>query len=297
MSKIIHFIWLGPAPIPMEFIQTWIDIHDAQPFDYKNAVVDNDTVKLVENATDQPTENANSWKYKIWREKDIDELEMINRAHYEAAKGKFNQMADIARLEILYNYGGIYIDVDIVCLKSLDCLIESNIEEKTLFVQEKTGVVSNSFIISQKYSPVMLYLIGALGLKIINTNASGDNVAVWQLTGPKLITDHIEFMAGSIIILPHYYVNIMMDLLYACRGKSPEIFNKPDEFKKLFDKTRNKDIQYIKTNRCTIDKNNIYGVQLWCGGKLNNYEKNRQINMKNLLKRIYEYIDWTNEKL
>ena len=40
---------------------------------------------------------------------------------YEA--GKWGFVPDIARLDILYNYGGLYIDTDVEIIKNLDDLL------------------------------------------------------------------------------------------------------------------------------------------------------------------------------
>lgn len=55
----------------------------------------------------------------FWDEKAIDKLTMINRDLYEKEWTLFGK-ADIARLEILYQYGGMYVDADSVWINNKD---------------------------------------------------------------------------------------------------------------------------------------------------------------------------------
>lgn len=69
------------------------------------------------------------WRQKIWTEADIDGLEMVNRDLYDAAKTEapddwIRWRADIARLEIVYQFGGIYADTDAECVAPLEPLLE-----------------------------------------------------------------------------------------------------------------------------------------------------------------------------
>ena len=90
IPKIIHQIWLG-SEFPEKykaFQQSWIKHHP-------------------------------DWEYKLWQEADIANLVLQNRDLYQAARN-YGEMSDIARYEILYKYGGLYVDTDYECLKSCD---------------------------------------------------------------------------------------------------------------------------------------------------------------------------------
>ena len=77
-----HRIWLGNKPIPLEYQNYW----DAWMRQF-------------------PSEN-----FRTWTDFDLDELD-ISRKKIDEAVG-FASKADIARYEILYKHGGIYIDCD-----------------------------------------------------------------------------------------------------------------------------------------------------------------------------------------
>lgn len=102
IPKIIHQIWIGPRPIPYEYINSW-------KIDY---------LKKYKNYT-----------HILWREEEINKLldkykEIRDIYNIE---DKYHGKADIIRIVILYEYGGIYIDSDCVWNpnKNLDDLIDS----------------------------------------------------------------------------------------------------------------------------------------------------------------------------
>lgn len=96
IPKVIHYCWFGGNPIP-EKDQACID----------------------------------SWKkycpdYKIcrWDESNYDITK--NQYMYEAYKAKkWGFVPDYARLDIIYNHGGIYLDTDVELIKNLDDLLEN----------------------------------------------------------------------------------------------------------------------------------------------------------------------------
>lgn len=93
IPKIIHYMWLGGNPIPdnlKKCIDSWRDVCP----DYE----------IIE-----------------WNESNYD----INKHPYmkQAYENKaYGFVPDYARLDILYNYGGFYLDTDVQLLKSLDLL-------------------------------------------------------------------------------------------------------------------------------------------------------------------------------
>jgi mannosyltransferase OCH1-like enzyme len=62
------------------------------------------------------------WEYRLWTDKDAEEFDMVNRDMFEKSNSN-GQKSDIFRYEILYKYGGIYIDTDFECLKPFDDLL------------------------------------------------------------------------------------------------------------------------------------------------------------------------------
>jgi len=91
IPKIIHQIWIGGKEYPeryREYGETWIKHHPG-------------------------------WKYKLWTDKDALDFPMINREIFDRVEN-IGAKADIFRLEILYKYGGVYVDTDFECVSAID---------------------------------------------------------------------------------------------------------------------------------------------------------------------------------
>lgn len=94
IPKVIHYFWIGEKNFPDEY-----------------------------------KKNVESWKrfcpdyeIKLWNESNYDFH--ANRYTYEALKTKnYMYATDYARKDILYRYGGIYIDTDVEILRSFDSLL------------------------------------------------------------------------------------------------------------------------------------------------------------------------------
>src|SRR5437867_4300593 len=89
---IIHQIWLG-SPVPEQFkpLQETIIEHHA------------------------------GWEYVLWTDERVKELTLHNQELFDRATN-FGEKSDILRYELLYQFGGLYLDIDIACVKSLEDL-------------------------------------------------------------------------------------------------------------------------------------------------------------------------------
>lgn len=95
IPKIIHQIWLGKKPIPtacLEYMKTWVSFHP-------------------------------DWQYYLWTDADVAQFNFYNRDLFEQAINP-GEKSDIWRYEILEQIGGVYIDVDMECVRPLDELHE-----------------------------------------------------------------------------------------------------------------------------------------------------------------------------
>jgi mannosyltransferase OCH1-like enzyme len=86
IPRTIHQIWIGSKPPPMRWTETWKVTHP-------------------------------DWDYRLWGEKELDELGIRNRELYDeyVADGRLPGAADLARVEILVQHGGVYVDADMSC--------------------------------------------------------------------------------------------------------------------------------------------------------------------------------------
>ncbi len=96
IPKIIHQLWIGNKPAPINLMNTWKDKHP-------------------------------EFEYIYWNE-----AEILKRGIVFECQDKINEIeeingkADIMRWEILYRYGGIFIDADSICIEPLDALLDLN---------------------------------------------------------------------------------------------------------------------------------------------------------------------------
>lgn len=95
IPKIIHQIWLG-SPFPYEYKQyqkSWQEHHPG-------------------------------WEYKLWTDDAVSRLKLANQDLYDASMN-YGEKSDILRYELLYRYGGLYVDTDFECLQPFDVLHHS----------------------------------------------------------------------------------------------------------------------------------------------------------------------------
>lgn len=96
IPKILHQLWIGPHPAPTTLMDTWKEKHEADGFEYIRWTED----EIKKRGFTSQLKNR------------IDEMEEIN--------GK----ADILRWEILYEYGGVFVDADCYCIEPVTDLVE-----------------------------------------------------------------------------------------------------------------------------------------------------------------------------
>jgi hypothetical protein len=86
IQKNVHQIWLGNRKLPpKKIMQSWINY--CEKF---------------------------GWKYHLWTESEIDKINLKNNYIYQHYKSRndFHGMSDVARIEIVNQFGGLYCDVD-----------------------------------------------------------------------------------------------------------------------------------------------------------------------------------------
>jgi inositol phosphorylceramide mannosyltransferase catalytic subunit len=113
IPRIFHQIWVGPEPFPDEFVgygQSWLARHPG-------------------------------WELKVWTEESLprdprrpEGLELLRNPA---------ERSDILRWEILLTEGGVYLDADFECLRSIEPLIE---EVEAFAGYRKPGRVNNALV-------------------------------------------------------------------------------------------------------------------------------------------------------
>lgn len=129
IPKKIHYFWFGGTEIPERlkgYIKTW-----------KQFCPDYDIIR--------------------WDESNYDITK--NQYMYEAYRaGKYGFVTDYARLDVIYNYGGIYLDTDIELYKNLDTLL---CDDSFFSVEFEGSVNTGSGFGAVQYNPIIKDMIKA----------------------------------------------------------------------------------------------------------------------------------------
>ncbi len=122
IPPIFHQIWLGPDPFPEEYAnyqKTWLRHHPG-------------------------------WELRLWSEENLPEKlrrpEAAERLRVPAER------ADILRLELIWRFGGVYIDTDVTCLRSIEPLIE---DTDFFIMLRRTGAAANFFFGAVAGHPIL----------------------------------------------------------------------------------------------------------------------------------------------
>ena len=105
------------------------------------------------------------YDYTVWSDNDI--IQFFEKKHpwflpiyntYPYPISKY----DAVRFFILYEYGGIYFDLDIECQSPFDNILKENPSIDTMFRRGEPYGASNNFMIARQHSPFMEYLMHGL---------------------------------------------------------------------------------------------------------------------------------------
>ena len=148
IPRTFHSIWMGKA-MPKEYIQlrqTWINCHPG-------------------------------WTLHDWNERNMPTL--VNQREFDEARS-YSEKSDIARVELLYRFGGVYIDTDFECFKNIEDLIGAS----ALWVgQDEDDRICNGIMGSVAGHPFLEKVIAAIPESI----ASHPDDSPVVRTGPVLL--------------------------------------------------------------------------------------------------------------
>lgn len=176
IEKTLTQIWIGPAPAPLKWMNTWKDKHL-------------------------------NWRYSIFNDQMLRSKRWHNQhliEHYYNTR-KFAGVSDLIRYELLHERGGFWPEADMVCLNNTDELFTSpenhsytcyeNEEQRPNYVQ-----------------PIMACNPGNKFVKhIIDTlhelKASDLHEAPFKSTGNEFLANHINDWREQLTIWPsHYFI-------------------------------------------------------------------------------------------
>tara|TARA_B100001989_G_scaffold251721_1_gene231618 strand:- start:1297 stop:2172 length:876 start_codon:yes stop_codon:yes gene_type:complete len=192
IPKIIHQIWIGPKSFPQKYAdwaKTW---------------------KLL-----NP-----SWEYKLWTEKELNNLNFINRNYFDNSKN-IGFKSDLARYEVLNLYGGLYLDTDFECINPIPNYL-LDYEFVSCVVFKDTPEIANGMMMSKKGAKIIKNLIRNIKKPSKNPNPINiiESSGAINLTSNYYHLDNEE--KQKCLILPSNYFYPYPNFLL---GKSIDIYD------------------------------------------------------------------------
>ena len=128
-----------------------------------------------------------SYRYILWT--DASMKKFVKEEYPEFYKTYISypnpiQRCDAFRYLVLYKYGGIYIDMDLMCKKSFTDLLKYDL---VLVKSANYDTLTNSFIVSTPKNPFMKYLIDNLEKYKDSYSIFGKHFHIMNSTGPFFI--------------------------------------------------------------------------------------------------------------
>mmetsp|Transcript_4914 Transcript_4914/g.8099 ORF Transcript_4914/g.8099 Transcript_4914/m.8099 type:complete len:398 (+) Transcript_4914:324-1517(+) len=125
IPRLIHFIWLGNKPLPLTTTATTTTASNNNVVD----IVDGENECIRSWRRHHP-----NWTIQVWRDDDLgvskntannnqpNQWFNAPALQYALRHENYGMASDILRLELLWEYGGIYVDIDYLCVDVMDDL-------------------------------------------------------------------------------------------------------------------------------------------------------------------------------
>ena len=173
VPRIIHQIWVGPKPAPIEWMRTWQEHHPA-------------------------------WESILWDDEKVRSRRFQNQKHIRHywRRGVWHGVADFVRYEVLYEYGGICPGADSICLRPLD----------ELFLDpafDAYAVYENERLRPGSVAPLYACTPGNVFAKLLIDGLSAKRTlaAPWRTTGNLYMQEMIAAHSHSgLMIWPSHYL-------------------------------------------------------------------------------------------
>ena len=124
------------------------------------------------------------YEYKMWTDEDLDNLIKNDFPWFYEIYSNYDaniKRIDIARCFILYKYGGIYADMDYMCMKNFYHLLPSNKVSISESPHPHNEFIQNALMASNKNNDFWL--------KVIDEAKGRTTLDILSSTGPRLLSD------------------------------------------------------------------------------------------------------------
>lgn len=150
------------------------------------------TSKLQERCIKRATELHPDWEIKVWRDP-VDRSEFELSGYWDKANSGA-QLADLIRLEVIYKFGGFYLDSDVYMERSLDEIVAC---KKLVICTEDGNRLTNAVFGACAGNTVLRELIDEL-----KQNEPDWRVPPNVTTGPELFTRMLFWRNEDYYLLP-----------------------------------------------------------------------------------------------
>jgi mannosyltransferase OCH1-like enzyme len=153
VPPIIHQIWLGDKTPPIKLMNSWRLAH---PY----------------------------FKFTLWTDDKVERLNLYNRKIYDWLKSP-TMKADLLRYELLYQIGGVYVDVDFLCLQPIHHLLNFPFfAAQDNYWWSRKGYIANGFMGCSPHNPLAAALVNEFRTIPFKSNTGHGALT----TGPKYLT-------------------------------------------------------------------------------------------------------------
>lgn len=184
IPKKIHYVWLGgkeKTQLVQDCLATW-----------RKSLPDYEIIE---------------WNEKNW---DISQSRFAEE-NYQA--GKYAYVSDVIRLDVLYRYGGIYLDTDVIIKKTFDSLLDA----PSFWGKMYDNVISTAVIGSEAKQPFFEFLLQRyqgytremmLEKKIDHTNNSIITLALLDYYPEFTLTKKNQKLNDGTLVYPKEYFEL-----------------------------------------------------------------------------------------
>jgi len=143
------------------------------------------------NTPDSWREKNKDWKYIFWSDTDCRKLVEKEFPSFLPIFDSYEypiQRADAIRPILLYVYGGVYVDMDIMCKKAIDDLFYNDFEVY-LLESPNFSTITNSFMASKKGARFWIHVLEQMIQNIQEPSSlwMSKHLFVMNTTGPSLL--------------------------------------------------------------------------------------------------------------
>jgi Glycosyl transferase family 2/Glycosyltransferase sugar-binding region containing DXD motif len=161
IPKIIHQIWIGPKPCPINLTKTWEEKHP-------------------------------NFEYILWTEAELEN----RKIHFECIDQiniipEINGKADIIRWELLWQFGGYFVDADSICIEPFDQFFEGRTAFATYENENnREGLIATGTMGFRPKHPLCRDIIE--WIKKEENQTTIKETRAWYSVGPALLTKFLD---------------------------------------------------------------------------------------------------------